>query len=70
MVLNSTFIPLESRVIVMEDLINLMVHNGIGVVCVCYLIYFQQTTMNKLLETMNSIDKRLALIESKVDDNG
>ena len=53
----------------MEDLINLVVHNGIGVVCVCYLIYFQQTTMSKLLDTMNSIDKRLALIESKVDND-
>ena len=52
----------------MEDLINLVVSNGLGVVCVCYLIYFQQTTMTRLLETMSSIDKRLALIESKVDD--
>ena len=52
----------------MEDLINLVVSNGLGVVCVCYLIYFQQTTMSKLLDTMGSIDKRLAIIESKVDN--
>lgn len=52
----------------MEDLINLVVSNGLGVVCVCYLIYFQQTTMSKLLDTMSSIDKRLAIIETKVDD--
>ena len=52
----------------MEDLINLVVSNGLGVVCVCYLIYFQQTTMSKLLDTMGSIDTRLAIIESKVDN--
>ena len=51
----------------MEDLVNLIVQNGLGVVCVCYLIYFQHTTMTKLLDTMNSIDKRLAIIETKVD---
>ena len=53
----------------MEDIVNLIVQNGLGVVCVCYLIYFQQTTMTKLLETMSSIDKRLAIIETKVENN-
>lgn len=53
-----------------ENLINLLVQNGLGIVCVCYLIYFQQTTMTKLLDTMNSIDKRLAIIETKVDKEG
>lgn len=52
-----------------EDVINLIVQNGLGVLCVAYLIYFQDTTMKKLLETMNSIDKRLAIIETKVEDN-
>ena len=50
-----------------EDLVNLIVQNGLGVLCVAYLIYFQHTTMTKMLETMSSIDKRLAIIESKVD---
>ena len=52
-----------------EDVINLIVQNGLGVLCVAYLIYFQDTTMKKLLETMNSIDKRLAIIETKVENN-
>lgn len=56
----------------MQDLINLIVNNGIGVVCVAYMIYFQSTTMKKLTENMEennkvlqSIDVRLSEIERK-----
>lgn len=56
----------------MQDLINLIVNNGIGVVCVAYMIYFQSTTMKKLTENMEennkvlqSIDVRLSEIEKK-----
>lgn len=56
----------------MQDLINLIVNNGIGVVCVAYMIYFQSTTMKKLTENMEennkvlqSIDIRLSEIEKK-----
>lgn len=51
----------------MEDLINLIVQNGLGVVCVAYMIYFQHTTMNKMLDTLNSIKDRLLTIETKMD---
>lgn len=49
----------------MNDIINYIVNNGIGVVCVAYLIYFQNTTMREMLDTMKSIDKRLTKIEVK-----
>lgn len=56
----------------MQELINLLVNNGIGVVCVAYMIYFQSTTMKKLTENMEennkvlqSIDIRLSEIEKK-----
>lgn len=56
----------------MQELINLLVNNGIGVVCVAYMIYFQSTTMKKLTENMEennkvlqSIDLRLTEIEKK-----
>ena len=48
----------------MEQLINLLVNNGIGVVCVAYLIYFQSTTMKEMLTTLNSINNRLTAIET------
>lgn len=50
----------------MQELINLLTNNGIGIVCVAYLIYFQNTTMKSMLETLTSIDKRLLLIEDKI----
>lgn len=56
----------------MADLINLITQNGIGIVCVAYMIYFQNTTMKKIAENMNennkvlqSIDVRLSEIEKK-----
>jgi len=53
----------------MEDLVQMVVNNGLGVVCVVYLIYFQNTTMSKMLETLGGIDKRLAIIEEKLEKN-
>lgn len=49
----------------MNDIINYIVNNGIGVVCVAYLIYFQSTTMKEMLDTMKSIDSRLTVIETE-----
>lgn len=49
----------------MEELIKLIVDNGIGVACVGYLIYFQSTTMKEMLQALNSIDKRLTVIEER-----
>jgi hypothetical protein len=51
----------------MEELMNLIVNNGIGVVCVAYLIYFQSTTMKEMLNTLNSINNRLTAIETTLD---
>lgn len=57
----------------MIDLINVITQNGIGVVCVGYLIYFQSTTMknmNEILSKMQialeSILERLENLESKI----
>ena len=57
----------------MIDLINVISQNGIGVVCVAYLIYFQSTTMknmNEILSKMQvaleSISDRLENVESKI----
>lgn len=51
----------------MTDLINLLTNNGIGIVCVAYLIYFQSTTMTKMIDTLNSIDNRLQKIETRIE---
>lgn len=49
----------------MEEIMNYIINNGIGVVCVAYLIYFQNTTMKEMLATLKSIDTRLTKIELK-----
>lgn len=49
----------------MADLVTLITNNGIGIVCVAYLIYFQSTTMKSILATLESIDNRLLKIELK-----
>ena len=53
----------------MTELINLLTQNGIGIVCVAYMIYLQNTTMKQMLNTLNSIDKRLSLIENQKRGN-
>ena len=51
----------------MQDLINLIINNGTGVVCIAYLIYFQATTMKEMLKTLESINNRLTQIETKIE---
>lgn len=52
----------------MEEIINLVTNNGIGVACVIYLIYFQSTTMKEMLNTLNSINNRLTAIETSISN--
>ena len=54
----------------MEDIIQLITNNGIGIVCVAYLIYFQSTTMKSMESILNAIDKRLSVIEDKIEKKG
>lgn len=54
----------------MEDLINLITNNGIGIVCVAYLIYFQNTTMKSMENILNAIEQRLCVIEDKLERKG
>lgn len=59
----------------MEEIINLLVNNGIGVVCVAYLIYFQSTTMKEMNKTLDKVNEnltrmneRLSSIENQVEN--
>lgn len=48
----------------MEEMINLIVNNGIGIVCVGYMIYFQSTTLK---EIQNNQEKTNLLLEKMID---
>lgn len=50
----------------MQDILNMIVNNGLGVVCVGYMIYFQNTMMKEMLMTLRTIDNRLTTIEDKI----
>lgn len=58
----------------MEELINLITQNGIGVICVAFLMYFINTTMkdnNKILDDMQktlvAINSNLTTLSTRVD---
>ena len=52
----------------MEDLIQLIVNNGIGVVCVAYMIYFQLTTMKEMNKTLTEITTSLKLMNQDIEE--
>lgn len=54
---------------VIEDLVKLLVDNGLSVVCVGYLIYFQSTTMTRMLDALSQINLRLTTIETKLEEH-
>ena len=51
----------------MQDIIQLLTNNGIGVVCVAYLIYFQSTTMKSMESILSAVEQRLSVIEDKLE---
>lgn len=52
----------------MVDIVNLITNNGIGVICVAYLIYFQNSTMKEILSTLTGINNRLSIIEDRIEN--
>lgn len=47
----------------MEEFIRLIADNGIGIVCVGYVMYSHNTIMKDMTTVLNSINTRLAVIE-------
>lgn len=52
----------------MQELITMILNNGIGVVCVAYLIYFQSTTMKKISENQENNNILLEKITSRLEN--
>jgi hypothetical protein len=52
----------------MIDLINVITQNGIGVVCVAYLIYFQSTTMKNMNEILGKMQIALESISDRLEN--
>ena len=52
----------------MNDIIKLIVDNGIGVICVGYLIYFSLTTMKDMQKTMTEMSTSLKLMNQDIEE--
>ncbi len=53
----------------MKEIADLIFNYGVGIVCVAYMIYFQNTTMKEMLKTLGNMDNRLTAIETHLDIN-
>lgn len=61
----------------MEEILQGIFQYGVGTLCVAYLIYFQNTTMKemnntlvKMTEALTGINTRLTIIEDKLERKG
>ena len=52
----------------MQDILNLIANYGIGGVCVGYLIYFQNTTMREMKNTLLEISKTLVSLDNRLHE--
>ena len=50
----------------MEDIVNLITQNGIGVICVGFMIYFISTTLKEMNLILNDVKNTLVAIESSL----
>lgn len=52
----------------MEELITLLTQNGIGVVCVAFLIYFINSTMKDNNKILDEMQKTLVAIQTNLNN--
>lgn len=58
----------------MDEIMQAIANYGVGIVCIGYIIFMQNTTMkemnsimNKMNDTLNGINTRLSIIEDKLE---
>ena len=47
----------------MEDIVNLITQNGIGVICVGFMIYFMSTALKEMNSILNDVKNTLVAVE-------
>lgn len=52
----------------MEQLIDIIVNNGIGVACIIYFMYFNSTSLKTMTETMNEVKQSLILFNERLEN--
>lgn len=51
----------------MEEIINIIANYGIGVACILYFMYFNNTTMKQLIETVNKVNQSLISFNERLE---
>lgn len=51
----------------MEELVSIITNQGIGVACVLYMMYFQNTYMKSMNDVLSEIKEELIYLRSKID---
>lgn len=51
----------------MQEIVELITDNGISVICVAFMIYFINTTMKDLQNTLVEINKSLITLSTRVE---
>lgn len=51
----------------MEEILNIIANYGIGVACILYFMYFNNTTMKQLIETVNKVNESLILFNERLE---
>lgn len=52
----------------MEEIVNIITNNGIGVACVLYFMYFNSTTLKSMTDTMNEVKQSLILFNERLQN--
>ena len=51
-----------------QSIVDLVMNNGLGVICVIYMIYFQMTTMKEMSQTISKMNTSLELITDRLEN--
>lgn len=51
----------------MKEIFDIAMNYGIGVVCIVYFMYFNNTTLKKLTDTMVKVNESLILMNERIE---
>ena len=50
----------------MEQVIDVIFNNGVGIGCLLYFMWFNQSVMKTMNDTLSKISERLSIIENNI----
>jgi hypothetical protein len=53
---------------IMEEMINIIVNNGVAVACVLYFMHFNSTTLKQLTDTVTKVNESLIIFNERLEN--